>query len=59
MIFELRGKKRSKIMAKVRKTKIGSEYRVRGTSGKLFGEFNKKSKALNRAVKKGIKKGGK
>jgi hypothetical protein len=39
-------------MARVKKTKTGSEYRVRNEkTGKLYGEFNKKSKAKKRAKK--------
>lgn len=43
-------------MAKIKKTKVGSEYRVRGKSGKLKGEFNKSTAAAKRA-KKMSKKG--
>lgn len=38
--------------AKVKKTKVGSEYRVRDKKdGKLHGEFNKKDEAKKRASK--------
>ena len=43
-------------MARVKKTKVGSEYRVRGKKGKLYGEFNKKKAAKKRARKVSRKK---
>ena len=43
-------------MAKVKKTKVGSEYRVRGKKGKVYGEFNKKKSAKKRAKKVSKKK---
>lgn len=38
-------------MAKVKKTKVGSEFRVRDKEGEIHGEFNKKKKAKVRAKK--------
>lgn len=35
-------------MAGIKKTKVGSEYRVRTKSGKISGEFNKKKDAKKR-----------
>jgi hypothetical protein len=40
---------------KIEKTKVGSEYRVRGKEGKVYGEFNKK-KAAKKRMKKGYGK---
>lgn len=37
--------------AKVRKTKVGSEYRVRDKDGEIRGEFNRKNKAKTRKAK--------
>jgi len=39
-------------MPRVKKTKVGSEYRVRNKkTGRIQGEFNKKSAAMKRAKK--------
>ena len=38
-------------MARVKKTKVGSEFRVRDEKGKLRGEFNSPKKAAKRASK--------
>lgn len=38
-------------MAKIKKTKVGSEFRVRDKKGKLRGEFNSPKKAGKRAAK--------
>lgn len=38
-------------MPKIKKTKVGSEYRVRDKEGKLHGEFNKPMEAAKRAKK--------
>lgn len=45
---------------KVKKTKVGTEYRVRNSKGEIHGEFNSKSAAKGRKKKiKGGMKGGK
>ena len=42
--------------ATVRKTKVGSEYRVRDGKGRIRGEFNSPVKAAKRATKVARKK---
>ena len=38
-------------MAYIKKTKVGSEYRVRDKKGKIHGEYNSPKKAAERAAK--------
>lgn len=38
-------------MARLKKTRVGSEYRVRGKDGQLKGEYNSPKKATEKAVK--------
>lgn len=42
--------------ATVKKTKVGSEYRVRDGDGKIRGEFNSPAKAVKRAVKTAVRR---